>query len=287
MKLDIQVASTSQTINVFIQDSSSTTGAGLTGLVYNSGSLTAYYALPRAAAVSITLATQTVTGAYSSGGFVEISSSNMPGWYRLDLPDAAIASGRFTSIHLKGASNMAPLPIEIELTGWNNQDAVRGGLTAIPNATAGANTGLPVVGTQVPNATAGAAGGLFIAGSNAATTANITGNITGSLSGSVGSVTGNVGGNVTGNVTGNLGGTISTATRNAIADSLLLRDQTLVSSPAVNLRCPLNAIRLLNCKWTVAANTLSVYAEDDATLAWSATETVNASASPITGSDPA
>lgn len=112
---------------------------------------------------------------------------------------------------------------------------------------------------------------------------SVTGNVGGNVIGTVASVVGNVGGNVT----GNLGGTISTTTRNAIADSLLLRDQTLVSSPAVNLRCPLNAIRLLNCKWTVAANTLSVYAEDDATLAWSATETVNASASPITGSDPA
>lgn len=121
MKLSIKAGSTSQSINIFIQDSSSTTGAGLTGLAFNTASLVAYYALPRAAAVAITLATQTVTGAFSSGGFVEISSANMPGWYRLDLPDAALASGRFVSLHLKGATNMAPLPIEIELTGWDNQ----------------------------------------------------------------------------------------------------------------------------------------------------------------------
>jgi hypothetical protein len=123
MKLSILAGSTSQTVNVFIRDSSSTTGAGLTGLAYNTSSLVAYYALSRAAAASITLATQTVTGAYSSGGFVEISSANMPGWYRLDIPDAALASGRFVSIHLKGATNMAPLPIEIELTATNNQSA--------------------------------------------------------------------------------------------------------------------------------------------------------------------
>lgn len=146
-KLSILAGSTSQTVNIFIADSSSTTGAGLTGLAYNTGSLVAYYALPRAAAVAITLATQTVTGAYSSGGFVEISSANMPGWYRLDLPDAAIASGRFVSVHLKGAANMAPLPLEIELTGWNNQDAVRGGLTALPNANAEASGGLYTRGT--------------------------------------------------------------------------------------------------------------------------------------------
>ncbi len=247
MKLDIQVASTSQTINVYITD---TTGVPLTGLLFNSGGLTAYYALPRAASVAITLITQTVTGAYASGGFVEIDPTNMTGWYRLDLPNAALATGRFTCIHLQGAATMAPLPIEIELTGWNNQDAVRGGMTALPAA--------------VP----GAAGGLFIAGSNAATTVNITGNITG-------------------NIVGNLTGTLSVTERNAIADALLLRDQTLVSSPALNARVPLNAIRLLNCKWTVASNTLTVYAEDDTTIAWSATETVNPTASPITGSDPA
>lgn len=143
MKLSIVAGATSQTVNVFVRDSSSTTGGGLTGLVFNSASLTAYYALPKAAAVAITLATlAAVTSAYSSGGFKEIDSANMPGWYRFDIPDAALASGRFVSIHLKGAANMAPLPIEIELTAWNNQDAVRGGLTALPNAAAEAAGGL-------------------------------------------------------------------------------------------------------------------------------------------------
>lgn len=145
MKLSIQVASTSQTINVFIQDSSSLTGEGLAGLAYNSDSLTAYYALPKAAAAVITLVTlAAITTAWSSGGFKEIDATNMPGWYRLDIPDAALASGRFVSIQLKGATNMAPLPIEIELTGWNNQDAVHGGMTALPNVAAGASGGLPL-----------------------------------------------------------------------------------------------------------------------------------------------
>lgn len=144
MKLCIKAGSTSQSINVFIQDSSSTTGAGLTGLAFNTASLTAHYALPRSAPVAITLATlAAVTSAYSSGGFREIDATNMPGWYRLDIPDAALASGRFVNLHLKGAANMAPLPIEIELTGWDNQDAVRGGMSALPNAAAGAANGLP------------------------------------------------------------------------------------------------------------------------------------------------
>lgn len=171
-KLAIQVASTSQTINIFVRDSSSTTGGGLTGLVFNTASLVAYYALPRAAAVQITLATlAAATSAYSSGGFKEIDATNMPGWYRLDLPDAAIASGRFVSIHLKGAANMAPLPLEIELTGWNNQDAVRGGLTALPNANAAAANGLPILGT---NATAISFTGGMTISSSAGTALAIT-----------------------------------------------------------------------------------------------------------------
>lgn len=117
MKLNLTGGSTSITLLVFIQDSSSATGAGLTGLVFNSAGLTAYYARPGAATAAITLATQTVNGAYSSGGFVEVDATNMPGVYRFDIPDAAIAAG-VTSVvaMLKGAANMAPLLLEIQLT---------------------------------------------------------------------------------------------------------------------------------------------------------------------------
>lgn len=115
-KLSVKPGSTSQTVYVFVEDSSSTVGAGLTGLAYNTASLTAYYVRPLGSATAITLATQTVTGAYSSGGFVEVSSSNVPGLYRLDLPDAALATGvRSVVVMLKGATNMAPVRLEIDL----------------------------------------------------------------------------------------------------------------------------------------------------------------------------
>ncbi len=115
-KLMLPAGATSQTVNLFIQDSTSTTGAGKTGLVYNTGSLVAYYVRPKAVAASITLATQTVTGAWSTGGFVEIDATNMPGWYRFDIPNAALATGvTSVGIHFKGATGMAPLPLEIDL----------------------------------------------------------------------------------------------------------------------------------------------------------------------------
>jgi len=123
-KISIVKASTNVTVNVFVQDSSSTTGAGLTGLVFNTASLVCYYVRPLAAAAALTLATQTVTGAHSDGGFVEIDATNMPGWYRLDLSDAIVATGvDHVGVHLKGAANMAPLPLEIQLTTFDLNDA--------------------------------------------------------------------------------------------------------------------------------------------------------------------
>jgi hypothetical protein len=116
-KLSIVKASTDVTVYVFIQDSSATTGAGLTGLVYNSSGLVASYVRPLAARAALSLATQTVTGAHSDGGFVEVDATNMPGWYRLDLSDAVCATGvDFVGVALKGATNMAPVNLEIQLT---------------------------------------------------------------------------------------------------------------------------------------------------------------------------
>ena len=117
MKLIITKGATSVSVNVFIRDNSVSTGVGLTGLVFNTASLTAYYSRQNAAATAITLATQTATGAFSSGGFVAVDGTNMPGLYRLDIPDAVLASGVNTAyIMLKGATNMEPCVIEIELT---------------------------------------------------------------------------------------------------------------------------------------------------------------------------
>ena len=117
MKLNVAGGSTDVTLLVFIMDIADTEGAGLTGLVYNSSGLTCYYARPGSAAAALSLANQTVTGSHTDGGFVEIDSSNMPGWYRLDLSDAIVASGvDSVAIHLQGAADMAPLPLEIQIT---------------------------------------------------------------------------------------------------------------------------------------------------------------------------
>ncbi len=103
---------------MFIQDNSVTTGAGLTGLVFNAAGLTAYYYREGAAsAVAITLATMTL-GTWATGGFIVADGTNMPGVYQLGIPDAALASGaNSVTILLKGATNMAPVVLEIDLAG--------------------------------------------------------------------------------------------------------------------------------------------------------------------------
>lgn len=194
---DYLAGATSVVELLFLQDSTSTAGAGKTGLLFNTAGLTCYYKRSNGtASVAVTLVTITTLGTYASGGFKAVDATNMPGCYEFHPPDAAFAAGaKEVTFFFAGATGLAQRPIKFRLQAVNPDDAVRGGMTALPNAVAGANTGLPVVGTQVPNATAGASGGLFIAGTNAATTVttSFTTTFTGNLTGSVGSVTGAVG----------------------------------------------------------------------------------------------
>jgi hypothetical protein len=105
----------SQTIDIFLQDSSSSTGQGLSGLVFNSAGLVASYRKGATGSrTAITLATQTVGGAYSSGGFVEIDATNMKGVYRLDLPNAAVDTEGFVTLYLYGATNLLPTALRID-----------------------------------------------------------------------------------------------------------------------------------------------------------------------------
>jgi hypothetical protein len=78
-------------------------------------------------------------------------------------------------------------------------------------------------------------------------------------------------------------GDVPTATANA--DALLKRDLSVVSGEAS--RSVLNALRFLRNKWTIAAGTLTVTKEDDATTAWTGSVTTDAAADQVTGVDPA
>jgi len=224
MKLKLKEGTTSKIVTVFIQDSSSTTGAGLTDLLFNTASLTGYWiAEGDATATQITMATMTI-GTWATGGFIEVDATNLPGVYQVGIPDVVIDNTSEGSVVVmyKGATNMAPCVLEIELDAIDYKDATRLGLTALPNAAADAAGGLAISDAGgldldalktkldfLPAVTAGGAGGLFIAGTNAATTitTSLTTTFTGNLTGSVGSVTGAVGSvtGAVGSVTGSVG----------------------------------------------------------------------------------
>ena len=148
-KLSIKAGTTSKSVGVFIQDSSRSDAGGLTGLTYNTSGLTAYWYQPRiAASTAITLVTLSgPTAAFSSGGFVEMDATHAPGHYRLDIPNVALTGATDMVVVLRGATNMAQVQLEIELTATDNQDAVRGGLSALPNTSCTTNASLITSGT--------------------------------------------------------------------------------------------------------------------------------------------
>jgi hypothetical protein len=120
--------STSQRRYIFIGDSSSTTGAGLANLVHNSSGLVAYYiAGDLNNEVQITLVTATL-GTYTSGGFVAVDNTNMPGVYEIGIPDAALDGGNQVWIQLRGATNMVPVNIYIDLDSVDYQTDAFGAL---------------------------------------------------------------------------------------------------------------------------------------------------------------
>ena len=141
MKLSRKVGSTSQILQIFVRDSSSTTGAGLTGLTNASSSLVAYYHRDTdTTATAISLVSMTV-GTFTSSGFKEIDATNMPGWYQFCPPNAAFNTGATSlALHLKGATNMAPLPIEIDLDSQVDMTHILGTAVSTP-ATAGIQIG--------------------------------------------------------------------------------------------------------------------------------------------------
>ena len=212
----------SQILHIFIQDSSSTTGAGLAGLAFDSASLACRY-INAGGTLSgaITLQTITTLGTYEAPTantnmrFKEVSSASpSQGVYEIHIHnDWMNLTGGSLVIMLAGATNMAQFRLEIDLQADVNVTQVAGTAQTAGDLAAMITAVDDLVDTEVgliktktdflPSVTAGAAGGLMIAGSNATTTVNITGNLSGSVgsvTGAVGSVTGDVGGNVTGSV---------------------------------------------------------------------------------------
>lgn len=89
-----------------IYDTSSSVGAGLSGLTYSSSGLAAYYIRDgETSTTSISLVTATL-GTWTSGGFVEVDATHAKGTYEIGIPNAVIASGvKFADVFIYGATN--------------------------------------------------------------------------------------------------------------------------------------------------------------------------------------
>jgi hypothetical protein len=109
---------------VDILDSTSTTGAGKTGLAYNTASLTCYYKRSSGtASVAVTLVDITTLGTYVSGGFKEIDATHMPGAYEFHPPNAAFNSGaKYVTFYFVGATGMVRRPIKYRILGGLDPD---------------------------------------------------------------------------------------------------------------------------------------------------------------------
>lgn len=118
-----------------------TTGLPKVDLAFNSSGIALWYRRQGAAVVDITEATlASLTTAHTDGGFI----AKRDGHYRLDLPDAAVASGADFVDYGGTATGFTLVGGRLKLSNINFNDSVRAGLTALPNAAADAAGGLPI-----------------------------------------------------------------------------------------------------------------------------------------------
>ena len=109
----------------------STDGTPETAVVWNTAGIDLWYRREVAAVVSITEATlAALTTAHTDGGFLTISH----GYYRLDLPDAAFATGA-NHVDFGGTvTGMVVIGGRVRLVDYDPEDTVRMGLTTLPSS---------------------------------------------------------------------------------------------------------------------------------------------------------
>ena len=147
-------------IRLKILNSSVSTGAGLTGLTSSStGLIISTIADTESAATAYTVAasnveTITTLGTYAaptSGKcrFKEVDATNHKGVYEIQIADARynVSSAKSLLVSVSGATNAAETDVVIPLRDLDPYDAVRAGLTALPNVASGSAGAIITSGT--------------------------------------------------------------------------------------------------------------------------------------------
>lgn len=150
-KQQIKVGFTDYTTLVFIPDPASTDGSGKTGLVAANLTVSGTRVENDNDVTVIDYTSSlnnlaALTTAHTDWGLLEVSSTLCPGLYRLDIADAIFASGAWSAVVyvMITTSAAAASPMEFTLVGFDQNDGVRMGLTALPNAAADAAGGLVI-----------------------------------------------------------------------------------------------------------------------------------------------
>ena len=108
--ITIAPGSTSQSIELYL---------GATGLTASTSGLSARYNRTRTASVDIPLVARTIAQAWTSGGFAEVDSVEMPGIYRLDIPNEALLGGADDcTVVVRGASGTNGAVMTIDLRNY-------------------------------------------------------------------------------------------------------------------------------------------------------------------------
>jgi hypothetical protein len=164
-KFIIRNGNTSNILRVFLLDSTSTTGAGKTGLTFSStGLIIGTIANTEASATTYTAAgstveTVTTLGTYSAPTatkvrFREVDATNFPGVYEIQIADARFAvtnaSQLLISVQVTG---VAPMMAEVQLTGagesWIASGVWNAQVASYASAGSGETLGTDTYGTKL------------------------------------------------------------------------------------------------------------------------------------------
>jgi hypothetical protein len=164
-KFIIRNGNTSNILRVFLLDSTSTTGAGKTGLTFSSsGLIIGTIANTEATATTYTAAgstveTVTTLGTYSAPTatkvrFREVDATNFPGVYEMQIADARFAVTNASQLLISvQATGVAPMMAEVQLTGagesWIASGVWNAQVASYATAGTGETLGTDTYGTKI------------------------------------------------------------------------------------------------------------------------------------------